>query len=173
MSDINIRAEAKDDFEYLYNFIETSFKTAQVSNGDEQNFVNRLRASSNYIPELALVAENNSRIIGHVMLTHGLINTSNASVKTLILAPLAVDIDYRSKSIGTKLVNTALEKASNMGFKSAFLVGNPAYYSRFGFKKSSDFNIINENSIPNEYVMVKELIKGSLDNISGTILFPT
>ena len=74
---------------------------------------------------------------------------------------------------GSMLVNEALKKAADMGFKSAFLVGNPAYYNRFGFKKSIDFNILNANGIPDQYVMAKELISGSLSNISGNILFPT
>ena len=46
-----------------------AFETARVSNGNEQDFVNRLRASGSYIPELALVAEENGKLVGHIMLT--------------------------------------------------------------------------------------------------------
>ena len=46
-----------------------AFETAHVSNGEEQDFVNQLRAEGNYIPRLALVAEEDGKLIGHIMLT--------------------------------------------------------------------------------------------------------
>jgi len=40
----------------------TSLKCLMETN----EFVNRLRTSGNYIPELALVAEENTKLIGHI-----------------------------------------------------------------------------------------------------------
>jgi putative acetyltransferase len=65
---MKIRPETPQDFPFLYNFVKDAFKTAKISNGDEQNFVDKLRTIEGYIPELALVAEENSKIIGHIML---------------------------------------------------------------------------------------------------------
>ena len=64
-----IRQEKSSEFQYIYDFVRVAFETAKVSNGKEQDFVNRLRASDRYIPELALVAEKNAKIVGHIMLT--------------------------------------------------------------------------------------------------------
>jgi predicted N-acetyltransferase YhbS len=65
---MKIRPETPQDFPFLYNFVKNAFKTSKVSNCDEQNYVDRLRSSEGYIPELALVAEETSKIIGHIML---------------------------------------------------------------------------------------------------------
>ena len=64
-----IRTEHEKEFNQIYDFVRIAFETAQVSDGNEQNFVNELRASENYIPELALVALVDGNIIGHIMLT--------------------------------------------------------------------------------------------------------
>ena len=56
-----------------------------------------------------------------------------------------------------------------MGYTSVVLVGDPAYYHRFGFKSSVDFGVKNINDIPDEYVMACELVPRGLDGISGTI----
>ncbi|HWR07601.1 hypothetical protein [Sporomusa sp.] len=54
-----IRKETEKDFSQIYDLVKAAFQTAKVSDGKEQDFVNQLRSSSNYIPELALIAEEN------------------------------------------------------------------------------------------------------------------
>lgn len=70
-----IREERPADFPALYELVRLAFQTAPVSNGDEQNFVNRLRASDHYLPELALVAEAEGQLLGYIMLTRTLLTT--------------------------------------------------------------------------------------------------
>jgi putative acetyltransferase len=60
---VNIRQEGKSDYTTIYNLIKTAFETAKVKDGDGQDSVNELRNSNKYIPELALVAEENGNII--------------------------------------------------------------------------------------------------------------
>lgn len=64
-----IRQENKNDFEKIYQLVKTAFETAEVKDGDEQDFVNELRSSNHYIPELAFVAELDGEIIGYIMMT--------------------------------------------------------------------------------------------------------
>lgn len=169
---MQIRREVKTDYIEIYDLVKLAFETAEVSNGKEQDFVIKLRNSENYIPELALVAESDNRIIGHIMLTKTNIMTDSGAIETLLLAPLAVDIKYRKKGVGASLIKKSFEIAAGMGYKSVVLVGNSDYYSKFGFKQSkSVFNIRNTNNIPDQYVMVCELIPNSLKGIDGTITF--
>ena len=58
-----IRQEKLSEFQYIYDFVRVAFETAKVSNGKEQDFVNKLRASDGYIPELALVAEKTQKLL--------------------------------------------------------------------------------------------------------------
>ena len=67
-SSFTVRQEREAEFPAIYELIRTAFATAEVSDGDEQDFANRLRIHGNYIPELALVAECQGKLIGHIML---------------------------------------------------------------------------------------------------------
>ena len=51
------------------------------------------------------------------------------------------------------------------------LVGDPAYYHRFGFQASVDFGIKDTNSFPDPYVLACELVPGGLAGTSGTVDF--
>lgn len=166
---IIIRQEKEDDFKQIYDLVKVAFQTAEVSNGKEQDFVNQLRSSDNYIPDLALVAEERNMLIGHIMLTKSYINNSGYKTETLLLAPISVTLEYRNKGVGSKLINKSFEMAKLLGYKSVVLVGDPAYYSKFGFQKSVDFGIRHLHDIPKENVLACELVFGALDGISGTI----
>lgn len=108
---MTIRPERPSEFPLLYEFIQTAFATAAVSDGTEQDFTDRLRAGGGYIPELALVAEEDGAIVGHIMLTRTPLQTDSAEYDTLLLAPLSVALSHRSQGVGSALVKAACDKA--------------------------------------------------------------
>ena len=67
MKNIHIGPELESDYKGVYDLIKTSFATAEHSDGTEQDLVENLRKSKAYIPELALVAECDQRIVGYIM----------------------------------------------------------------------------------------------------------
>jgi putative acetyltransferase len=162
-----IRKESEEEFNQIYDLVKIAFQTAKVSSGDEQNFVNKLRASGNYIPELALVVEENGKLIGHMMLTRAYIINDDRRHEVLYLAPISVALEHRSKGIGSELIKESFRLARNMGHTAVVLVGDPAYYHRFGFKSAITFGIKPKMEIPDEYVMACELVPGALNGISG------
>jgi predicted N-acetyltransferase YhbS len=151
--------------------VQTAFQTANVSNGDEQNFVNRLRASDNYLPELALVAEAEGQLLGHIMLTRTFLTTPKGQFPLLLLGPVAVVLEHRKQGIGTALIEAACQRARAFGHQAVILVGDPDFYHRFGFQPAAAFGIANANEIPDPYVLVRELAPGALANLRGTITF--
>jgi predicted N-acetyltransferase YhbS len=168
---LKIRPERPTEYSFLYNFVKVAFETAEVKNGDEQNYVDRLRASDGYIPELALVTEEQGEIVGHIMLTKTYILTGTSRVEALLLAPLAVKLSHRRQGIGSKLVQESFRIAKQLGFQSIFVVGNPKYYGRFGFRSTARFGIRHVPEIPEPYVMGIELTPNALAGISGTVNF--
>lgn len=118
---------------------------------------------------MALVAEENNKLIGHIMLTKNYINDNGCKKEAFLLAPISVVLKHRNQGVGSQLVNASFELAKSMGYNSVVLVGDPAYYGRFGFRKSVDFGIRQLQDIPEEYVLACELIPGALHGISGTI----
>jgi predicted N-acetyltransferase YhbS len=166
-----IRQEKETEFPVIYDLVKVAFQTAKVSNGDEQNFVDRLRASGNYIPELALVAEDKGELIGHVMLTKTFVNTENGQYPVLLLGPVSVVLERRNQGVGTRLIEEVFRLAQAKGHEAVILVGDPAYYHRFGFRSAVDFGITNTNEIPDEKVMACEIAPNALRSVKGTISF--
>lgn len=164
-----IRQEKPSDFVSIYDLVKVAFSTAKVANGDEQDFVNRLRVGGNYIPELAFVAEEDGKIVGHIMFTRTFVSTGSNNFVALLLAPLCVAFEYRNRGVGSKLVKHGFKLAKALGYKAVFVVGNPSYYHRFGFRSSELFGIRNVPDIPSEFVMGCELLPGSLIGVSGIV----
>ena len=148
-----------------------AFQTAKVADGDEQGYVDRLRASSNYLLELALVAEEDGKIVGHIMLTRTYVSMAALKFDSLLLAPLCVALKYRNSGVSLRLVKEIFNIAQKSGFKAVFVVGDPAYYSRFVFRSSVLFGIKHVPPISDENVMVYELAAGALHGVSGTVTF--
>jgi predicted N-acetyltransferase YhbS len=163
-----IRRERPEEFPQIYDLVKVAFQTAKVSNGKEQDFVNQLRSGGNYIPELALVAEEKGILVGHIMLTKAhIVNGTNKS-EVIYIAPLSVVLEFRNKGIGSALMKESFKLAKEMGYTSVLLVGDPAYYHRFGFKSAVTFGIKHTHEIPDENVMACELVSDALKSVSGT-----
>ncbi|MCS6474456.1 N-acetyltransferase, partial [Burkholderia thailandensis] len=54
------------------------------------------------------------------------------------LAPLAVRPECRRQSVGAGLVRTGLDALRRLGARGCVVLGDPAYYARFGFVPSGD-----------------------------------
>ena len=126
---IIIRQETNKDYPKVFNLIKNTFKFAEHSDGDEHNLVERLRESNAFIPELSLVAEYNNEIIGHILFT----KVNVGSTIQLALAPLSVSTNYQRQGVGTKLIKEGHRIAKNLGYEYSIVLGDPNYYSRFGY----------------------------------------
>ncbi|CCY52698.1 MULTISPECIES: GNAT family N-acetyltransferase [Bacteroides] len=166
---IVIRQETKQDRHELYHLIQTAFQTAKVADGDEQDFTVNLWNSENYIPELGLVAELNGKLIGHILLTRMyVIQEDRNKFESLLVAPLSVLLEYRDHGVGSALMKEGLRRGRELGYKAAFLCGDPEYYHRFGFKSIREFGLTNPE-IPEPYAMGYELVPGALDQVTGVV----
>ncbi len=61
--------------------------------------------------------------------------------EVLLLGPLAVDPDHQGEGIGRALINEGLNRARMRGYGLVLLVGDPAYYGRFGFEPAAAHGI--------------------------------
>ncbi len=69
--------------------------------------------------------------MGHLMLSPITINGMEGP--WLGLAPVAVHPDWQGQGIGSDLVREGLDTALEMDWKAVVVLGDPTYYSRFGF----------------------------------------
>ena len=106
--------------------------TAAFGRSAEADLVDPLRATEGWLPSLSLVAEQHGTIVGHVLFSDVLL----AGRPVLSLAPLGVHPDHQRAGIGTALVRTGLAIAERTDRGLVVVLGNPAYYGRFGFLSS-------------------------------------
>ena len=130
-----------------------------------------MRKSNVFVPELCLVAEINEEIVGHIMLTKLLVKDWRKEYESLALAPVSVLPKYQSKGIGSKLIRQSLKISKEMGFKLVIVLGHDKYYPRFGFRPASKWGIKAPFDVPDESFMALELKDGSLDGITGTVVY--
>jgi len=110
--------------------------TAAFGSTVETALVERIRDSPEYLPELALVAEVDGQVVGHVMISGAVLRHAHGERPIVMLSPLAVAPDHQRLGIGGDLVRAAVAGAERAGEPLVVLEGNPAYYSRFGFEHS-------------------------------------
>lgn len=96
---------------------------------DEARLVERLRAEGAVLTEL--VARSEPGIVGHVMFSR--LEAEPATLSLAGLAPLAVTPGRQRAGIGAALVHAGLAACRALGVEAVAVLGDPAYYGRFGF----------------------------------------
>ena len=81
---------------------------------------------------ISLVAEADGAAVGHIAFSP-VTDNNNKSWKGYILAPLGVKPEYQKRQIGSKLIESGMERLSKMGINILFVYGDPKYYGKFGF----------------------------------------
>lgn len=97
----------------------------------EARLVERIVADGDMI--VSLVAETDAGIVGHVLFSRMNVCADGRDLDAVGLAPVAVRPQRQSTGIGTALVRRGLALLADQGVAIAFVLGDPAYYTRFGF----------------------------------------
>ena len=90
--------------------------------------------------------------------------------ETLCLGPLGVLPEYQRYGVGRILVERVTTLASEMGFGSIFLYGDPSYYRRLGFLPGEQFGIRNGEGQWAAALQGRELRPGALEKVEGRFL---
>ena len=159
-----IRQEEIKDFDEIKKMVKGAFETAEHTDGNEYLLVDSLRTSNGFVKELALVAEENDIIIGHIMFTK--IKVGNKI--GLALAPLSVLPSAQNKGVGTALMNKAHAKAKEMGYGFSVVLGSDKYYPKVGYKTAKPFGILAPFEVPDENFMVL-FLNDDISSVKGTV----
>jgi putative acetyltransferase len=164
-----IRPERDADQPVIAKVVRAAF----AGRGDEVPlFVERIRASEEFIPERALVAEDSSGVIAHVMLSWVGVE-GGSRTRILNLTPMSVRPDRQRIGVGTWLIRDALARAEEAGEPAVMVEGIADYYPRFGFERASGLGFTSPHpKIPDEAFMVKRL-PGYSPDLAGRIVYPS
>jgi putative acetyltransferase len=127
--DILIRPERPDDHAAIRDVTERAFAPMPFADGDEHVLIGKLREAGALA--MSLVAESDGRVIGQVTFTPAF--PADGSEGWYTLGPVSVEPGLQKTGVGSRLIETGLAKLQKGGAAGCILVGNPAYYCRFGF----------------------------------------
>lgn len=131
----------------------------------EARIVDALRRSGRLI--VSYVAIENDRVVGHVAFSPVRAESGAAGVG---LAPVAVIESRRGRGVGSALIEAALGACLTSGAGWAVVLGDPAYYSRFGFAAASRFGLRDEYD-GGEAFQALELREGAMPIGAGLVKY--
>ena len=82
---------------------------------------------------ISLVAEIDGSVAGHIAFSPVSVD-ARGQFTGYILGPLGIKPEYQKRRIGSKLIEAGLARLSEEGVDLVFVYGDPAYYTRFGFR---------------------------------------
>lgn len=109
----------------------TQLHRAAFDGEGEAKLVSMLEADGDVAA--SIVAEEDGRVVGHVLLSRMDVEADGTPIEALALAPVAVLPERQGVGIGGALVRSAEAAARQQGAQAIFLLGEPEYYSRFDY----------------------------------------
>ncbi len=161
-----LRREQFSDYEQINELLLAAFKGTE-----EVKIVTGVREGADYINDLSLVAEQDGKLLGFIMLSYVLLKNDDSDKRVLSLGPLAVLPEFQSQGIGGALIKESIRIADDRRDPLIVLLGHPEYYPRFGFERASIRAIFPPVDWPDEDYMVHPL-KEYNPAYRGTISYP-
>ena len=165
--ELYVRGEKAADYDTI-----TEINRLAFGREDEGILINDIRKTRSYEFGFSLVAVKEDKILGHALFSKGFITHRGRRFKCLVLGPVAVHPEHQRRGIGKALINEGLERAKEVGFGAVIVVGDPVYYTQFGFKPAVTMKLRTSMKIPDENFMAKEISRNALRGIIGTVMFP-
>ena len=160
---LSIRPENPADTAAIRRVLEAAFPTA-----DEARLVERLRDGCHLA--ISLVAEEDGAIVGHIAFSPVQVDGASPAEGGIGLAPVAVLPDRQRQGLGGRLIREGLAACERAGYGFVVVLGEPAYYRRFGFDRADRRGLGNEYGVAEEF-RVLELKEGSIPASGGVVRY--
>jgi putative acetyltransferase len=131
---------------------------------DEARLVRRLRAEG--YTTLSLTAVDGEDIVGHILFSR----LAAPGLEAVSLAPVAVVPDRQGQGIGSALITRGLQACRASAVDVTLVVGEPSYYTKFGFSLSTGARFVCPYSGP--YLLALELQPGVLGAAQYDVEYP-
>jgi putative acetyltransferase len=131
-----LRSAVHGDRPEVLALVAAAFTSPDYDPTDEVDIVARTWELGACPPDFEIVAEAGA-VIGHVMAATGDLSGRPA----IGVAPLAVAPGHQRQGVGSALVTEVLRRVGAAGWPFVLLLGDPAYYGRFGFEPADSLGI--------------------------------
>lgn len=150
MSGYTLREAESGDASAIFDLHRAAFETEA-----EASLVRSLSEDGDIV--LSLVAESGGAIIGSAIYSRLLMDGEDRGVSAL--APLGVLPDWQARGVGSALIVEAHARLMKSGENLVIVLGDPAYYKRFGFSVEAARNFSTPYDGP--YLMALDLSKNA------------
>ena len=127
-----VRIEQPEDADGIRRLLEAAF-----GGEGEARLVAALRTTHAWLEEFSVVAEENAQVVAFALLSRVMIGGEPG----LALGPVAVSPGRQRQGLGAAVVRDALHRATEARERLVLVLGDPAYYSRFGFVPAAPLGI--------------------------------
>ena len=134
--------------------------------------LNTLRASTDFLAPLSLVADKAGWLLGFVLFSRAGVVDGASSHSAVAMGLLAVLPEHRRQGVAERLIRHGLERCRGLGHKLVFTVGDPRYFSRLGFRPSVPLGLSPEFPASGGQMLALELDGKLLGSIKGVVRFP-
>lgn len=135
---------------------------------DEAELVHQLRRDG--LLTLGVVAtDDEGGIVGYVAFSP--VDIDGEDRQWVGLAPLAVAADLRRQGIGERLVYEGLDALNEFGYRAVVVLGDPAYYARFGFTNAAALQVYCRWPETEAAFQVYPLAEDALNDVRGQVEF--
>lgn len=126
----------------------------------EADLIDDLRADGDALFEL--VAGDETAIWGHIVYSPLPIERAGETVAAAALGPVSVLPAFQHAGAGTALIQEGNARCAQLGLGAVVVLGDPAYYRRFGFSPEAAESL--EAPFSGSAFMALELTPGALKN---------
>ena len=135
---MQVRPERPEDAITIHSLTDTAFKGRPFSDGAEAQVIDQLRATGALT--LSLVATQDGEILGHIAFSP--VTIDGEAGGWYALGPVSVWRDRQRTGIGQALIREGLGRLQAIGAGGCVLLGDPAYYARFGFENDPNLRYV-------------------------------
>lgn len=150
---IAIRDENTDDIAAIGDVTSQAFAGLEHSDQTEPAIIVGLRNAGALA--LSLVADDEGEVVGHAAFSPVVIDGQDC--RWFGLGPVSVQPRLQNRGIGTLLIRAGLDRLRALGAQGCVVLGDPAYYTRFGFAGGDRLRFA---GAPPEYFMWLDLAAG-------------
>lgn len=151
-----VRREAPSDAAAVRGVHAAAFDAPDgASEPVEVALLDALRRSEAWLPRLSLVAADGRDVVGHVVCTRAQVGEAGHPV--LGLGPIGVRPDRQGRGVGTALMHAVLGAADACDEALVGLLGEPAYYRRFGFVAAAGLGVEAPDTSWGDYFQARTL----------------
>ena len=143
---MNIREENELDLNQISEIHNQAF-----NGSEEAKIVENLRKNKNLT--ISLVCEIDRKVVGHIVYSPIYFEDKIIGIG---LAPVAVLPSFQKQGIGSRLIENGNRVAFSKGFQKILVLGDPAYYARFGFQNAKKYNYFSKFDPEGKHFMILE-----------------